>query len=76
MPDKTYKLIELVGVSESSMDKAIRNALERASQSLKGLDWFEVTEVRGLVQGGKVSQFQVKLKVGFRIMNEQEMQGA
>ena len=76
MPDKTYKLIELVGVSESSMDNAIRNALERASQSLKGLDWFEVTEVRGLVQGGKVSQFQVKLKVGFRIMNEQEMQGA
>ena len=76
MPDKTYKLIELVGVSESSMDNAIRNALERASQSLKGVDWFEVTEVRGLVQGGKVSQFQVKLKVGFRIMSDQEMQGA
>ncbi len=76
MPDKTYKLIELVGVSESSMENAIRNALERASQSLKGVDWFEVTEVRGLVQGGKVSQFQVKLKVGFRIMSEQEMQGA
>ena len=76
MPDKTYKLIELVGVSESSMDNAIRTALEQASRTLKGLDWFEVTEVRGLVQGGKVSQFQVKLKVGFRIMSEQEMQGA
>jgi len=76
MPDKTYKLIELVGVSESSIDTAIRNALERASQSLKGVDWFEVTEVRGLVQGGKVSQFQVKLKVGFRIMSDQEMRGA
>ena len=76
MPDKTYKLIELVGVSESSMEDAIRTALERASQSLKGMDWFEVTEVRGLVQGGKVSQFQVKLKVGFRIMSDQEMQGA
>ncbi len=76
MPDKTYKLIELVGVSENSMEEAIRNALERASQTLKGLDWFEVTEVRGLVQGGKVSQFQVKLKVGFRILSEQELRGA
>jgi len=70
MPDKTYKLIELVGVSENSMEEAIRNALERASQTLKGLDWFEVTEVRGLVEGGKVSQFQVKMKVGFRILRK------
>jgi len=65
-----------VGVSEKSMEEAIRNALEQASQTLKGLDWFEVTEVRGLVQGGKVSQFQVKLKVGFRILSEQELRGA
>ncbi len=50
--------------------------MARASQSLKGLDWFEVTEVRGLVHEGKVSQFQVKLKVGFRIMSEDEMKGA
>ncbi len=57
MLDKTYKLIELVGVSENSTEEAIRNALERASQSLKGLDWFEVSEVRGLVKEGKVSQF-------------------
>ena len=76
MTDKTYKLIELVGVSENSMEEAIRNALEQASQTIKGLDWFEVTEVRGLVQGGKVSQFQVKLKVGFRILSEQELRGA
>ena len=76
MPDKTYKLVELVGVSESSMEEAIRHAIERASRTLKGLDWFEVTEVRGVVQEGKVSQFQVKLKVGFRIMSEQEMSGA
>ncbi len=76
MPEKAYKLIELVGVSENSMEEAIHNALERASQTLKGLDWFEVVEVRGLIQGGKVSQFQVKLKVGFRIMSEQELKGA
>lgn len=76
MPDKTYKLIELVGVSDESVQHAIRNAVARASQSLKGLDWFEVTEVRGLVKEGQVSQFQVKLKVGFRILGEEEMRGA
>jgi flavin-binding protein dodecin len=73
MPDKTYKLIELVGVSESSLDDAIRNAVARASRSLKGLDWFQVTELRGLVKEGTVSQFQVSLKVGFRILDEGEM---
>jgi dodecin len=56
MPERTYKLIELVGVSEISTEEAIRNALARASQSLKGLDWFEVTEVRGLIHEGKVSR--------------------
>lgn len=76
MPEKTYKLIELVGVSDDSVQQAIRNAVARASQSLKGLDWFEVSEVRGLVKNGQVSQFQVKLKVGFRILSEAEIQGA
>ena len=76
MPDKTYKLIELVGVSPDSVQQAIRNAISRASQSLKGIDWFEMTEVRGLVKDGQVSEFQVKLKVGFRILSEQEMKGA
>jgi flavin-binding protein dodecin len=46
MPERTYKLIELVGVSEVSTEEAMRNAIARASQTLKGLDWFEVTEVR------------------------------
>ena len=76
MPDKTYKIIELVGVSEESIQQAIRNAITRASESLKGLDWFEMTEVRGTVKDGKVDQFQVKVKVGFRIMSELEMRGA
>ena len=48
----------------------------RASESLKGLDWFEMTGVRGLVKDGKVNQFQVTVKVGFRIMSEQEIRGA
>ena len=73
MPEKTYKLIELVGVSENSVQDAVRNAITRASQTLKGLDWFEVTEIRGLVKDGKVSQFQVKLKVGFRLLSEDEI---
>jgi len=76
MPDKTYKLIELVGVSEASVQHAIRNAVARASRSLKGLDWFEMTGVRGLIMDGKVSQFQVTIKVGFRIMDDSEVKGA
>jgi flavin-binding protein dodecin len=63
-------------VSDESIQQAIRNAVARASESLKGLDWFEMTEVRGLVKEGKVSQFQVKIKVGFRIMSDREMHGA
>jgi flavin-binding protein dodecin len=67
MADNTYKLIELVGASETSIEEAIQNAITRANQTLKNLDWFEVVEARGLIQDGKVSQFQVKLKVGFRL---------
>jgi hypothetical protein len=70
---KTYKLIELVGVSEQSTEDAIQNALAQASQTLKGLAWFEVKEMRGLIEENKVSQFQVTLKIGFRILNENEL---
>jgi flavin-binding protein dodecin len=70
---KTYKLIELVGVSEISTEDAIRNAITQASQSLKGLAWYQVTETRGLIQDGKVSEFQVTLKIGFRILSEGEL---
>lgn len=76
MPDKTYKMIELVGVSEESVEKAIQNAVQQASQTLKGISWFEMTEVRGMVEDGRVSQFQVKLKVGFRILGSQDLAGA
>lgn len=67
MSDKTYKLIELVGVSENSIEEAIQNAVARANQTLKNLDWFEVVEARGVIQNGTVNQFQVKIKVGFRL---------
>ena len=69
MQEKTYKLIELVGVSSGSIEEAIQNAISRANQTLKNLDWFEVIETRGLIQEGKINQFQVKLKVGFRLVS-------
>lgn len=69
MQEKTYKLIELVGVSSTSIEEAVQNAISRANQTLKNLDWFEVIESRGLIQEGKISQFQVKIKVGFRLLS-------
>ena len=68
MQEKIYKVIELVGAAETSMEDAIQNAITRADQTLKNLDWFEVIVARGLIQEGKVSQYQVKLKVGFRLL--------
>ncbi|HUP59053.1 MAG TPA: dodecin [Thermoanaerobaculia bacterium] len=68
MPDqKIYKLVEIVGTSEESFAKAVARGVERASESLRNVDWFEVTELRGRVTDGKVSQYQVKMKVGFRL---------
>lgn len=62
-----YKLVELVGSSPDGVDAAIRNAIEQASLTLRHLDWFETTEIRGHVAGGKIAHYQVKLKVGFRL---------
>ena len=66
MAEKTYKIIEVVGVSEESIQHAIRNALTKASQTLRNLDWFEVGEIRGHLADGKVAHFQVTLRLGFR----------
>jgi len=67
MSEHVYKLVELAGSSAISSDDAIRTAVERAGKTLKHLDWFEVTETRGHIVDGKVTHFQVKLKVGFRL---------
>ncbi|MCW2236023.1 dodecin [Azospirillum canadense] len=67
MDNHVYKKVEIVGTAETSIDDAIRNGIQRAAKTLKNVDWFEVGEVRGNVQGGKVAQFQVVLKVGFRL---------
>lgn len=67
MPAHTYKIIDLVGSSETGTDDAIRNAISKASLSVKNMDWFEVVETRGHITGGKIAHFQVTLRVGFRI---------
>lgn len=69
MSDHVYKLVELVGSSQTGTDDAIRNAIETAGQTIRHIDWFEVTETRGHVVDGRVAHFQVTLKVGFRIEN-------
>jgi dodecin len=64
-----YKIVELVGSSPNSSDEAIRTAIERASETLTHLDWFEVVETRGHVVDGRVAHYQVTLRVGFRLTN-------
>jgi len=67
MADNVYKMVEIVGTSAESFAKAAANGVERASQSLRNLDWFEVTDMRGRIANGRIAQFQVTMKVGFRL---------
>lgn len=67
MSSHTYKLVEIVGSSPDGSDAAIRNALAKAAETIKHIDWFEVTDTRGHVEDGKVAHFQVTLKIGFRV---------
>ena len=67
MADNVYKMVEIVGTSSESFAKAAANGVERASKSLRNVDWFEVTEMRGRVDNGRIAQYQVKMKVGFRL---------
>ena len=65
--DHVYRVTEIVGSSPDSLDHAIRNAVARANTTLRNLDWFEVTEIRGQLADGDVAHYQVTLKVGFRL---------
>jgi len=67
MPDHVYRIIEIAGSSEDSIDDAIQNAVGRASRTLRQVGWFEVAQIRGDVADGKVAHFQVVLKVGFTL---------
>jgi len=66
MTDHVYSVTEIVGSSSKSVDAAIRNAVKTASGSLRQLEWFEVTQIRGHIDDGDVAHFQVMLKIGFR----------
>jgi flavin-binding protein dodecin len=70
MSDNVYRITEIVGTSPDGVDQAIRNALSRASQTLRNLDWFEVAEIRGYIGDDGIDHFQVRLKVGFRLEDE------
>ncbi|MEP7020897.1 MAG: dodecin [Pseudonocardiales bacterium] len=67
MPNNTYRVTEIVGTSTEGVDDAIKGAVARAAVTLRGLDWFEVTEIRGHIENGVVGHVQVGLKVGFRL---------
>jgi flavin-binding protein dodecin len=67
--ENIYKVIELVGTSPEGVEKAIENAIGRASQTLQGLDWFEVKEIRGYIKEDQVSWYQVKIGLGFRVLD-------
>lgn len=67
MSNHTYRVTEIVGTSHEGVDDAVRNGIARASQTVRNLDWFEVTQVRGQIVEGQVEHWQVGLKVGFRL---------
>jgi flavin-binding protein dodecin len=73
MPEHTYKIVELVGSSQDGLQQAIENAVGRAAQTLRGLDWFELREIRGNISEGKVEYYQVKLGLGFRVLDPADL---
>ena len=73
MAGQTYKVIELVGTSDVGVSEAIKSAVDRAAQTLKGLDWFEVQQIRGHIDNQQIQWYQVDLKIGFRVMSGEEL---
>lgn len=67
MSDHVYKIEEIVGSSKDGIEDAIQGAIARASKTIRNVAWFEVDEIRGHVEGGKVAHYQVKLKIGFTL---------
>lgn len=67
MADHTYSISEIVGTSSEGVDAAIKNGLAAAAQTLRHLDWFEVKEIRGHLENGEVADWQVRIKLGFRL---------
>lgn len=70
--DHVYRKVEVVGSSSASLSDAIETAVARAATTLRHVEWFEVAEIRGHVQDGKVAHYQVGLKVGFRLESDSD----
>lgn len=70
MANRVYKVVEVVGTSPEGVDAAVRNAVARAAETTRNLDWFEVTEIRGYISEGSIAHVQVGLKIGFRLDDE------
>jgi flavin-binding protein dodecin len=70
MSNRTYRIAEVVGTSPDGVEAAVRNAVERASRTLRHLDWFEIEQIRGQVVDGTVEHFQVTMKLGFRLEDQ------
>jgi flavin-binding protein dodecin len=66
LSNHTYSITEIVGTSEEGVDAAVRNGIAEASKTLRNLDWFEVKEIRGHLKDGKIADWQVRVKLGFR----------
>jgi dodecin len=67
MSDHVYKSVEITGSSTEGVTQAIDRAIAKASESVRGLDWFELTSVRGVIADGRVGHYQATLKIGFRL---------
>ena len=67
MSDHVYRLSEIVGSSQTSVDDAIRTAIRKAAETVRNIEWFQTEEIRGQVVDGDVAYFQVRLKIGFRV---------
>ena len=70
---RTFKLVELVGTSDKSYDAATKKAVDRASQTLRGLGWYTITELRGLIQDGEITEYQTTAKIGFRLLDADQL---
>jgi flavin-binding protein dodecin len=71
MSSRTYRVTEIVGTSPEGVDAAIRNGVARAAKTLRHIDWFEVEQVRGHIEDGRVEHFQVTMKLGFRLEDDE-----
>jgi flavin-binding protein dodecin len=76
MNGHVYGLSEIVGTSTQGVDDAIRVAVQRAARTLRSLDWFEVSDIRGHLSGGQIEHFQVTLKIGFRMEDPEQTRNA